>query len=69
MYIYEITDFTGSLIECDEGELKWIPIKSIYDYPMWEGDKVFLPLLINHQHYFKIKLYYKDDVFVRFEQY
>ena len=33
MYVYEITDFSGELIECNEGELKWIPIKEIYSYP------------------------------------
>ena len=64
MYLYEIEDFSGSLIECDEGELKWIPIKNIYDYPMWEGDKAFLPKLINHEPYFKMTLIYKDDVLI-----
>ncbi|MBP5574981.1 MAG: 8-oxo-dGTP diphosphatase [Bacilli bacterium] len=60
MYVYEITDFSGELIECNEGELKWIPIKDIYSYPMWEGDKAFLPLLINHAPYFKLELRYKN---------
>ena len=69
MYIYEITDFSGNLIECDEGELKWIPIKNIYDYPMWEGDKVFLPMLINHDSYFKIRLTYERDVLVNVTKY
>ena len=61
MYVYEITDFSGKQIECNEGTLKWIPIKDIYDYPMWEGDKAFLPLLINHESYFKMTLTYKND--------
>ena len=61
MYIYEITDFSGDLIECNEGELKWIPIKDIYNYPMWEGDKAFLPKLINHEPYFKMVLTYRDN--------
>ena len=58
MYVYEVTDFSGSQIDCDEGELRWIPIKDIYDYPMWEGDKAFLPKLINHESYFKMTLRY-----------
>ena len=65
MYVYEITDFSGELIECDEGDLKWIPIKDTYHYPMWEGDKAFLPLLINHEQYFNIELHYKNDVLVK----
>lgn len=61
MYIYEITDFSGELIDCNEGDLKWIPIKDIYNYPMWEGDKAFLPKLINHEPYFKMILTYQHD--------
>ena len=61
MYIYEITDFSGTQIECNEGELRWIPIKDIYNYPMWEGDKAFLPLLIEHAPYFKMELIYQND--------
>ena len=58
MYVYEITDFSGELTICDEGELKWIPIKDMYKYPMWEGDKAFLTLLINHAPYFKMRIQY-----------
>ena len=61
MYLYEITDFSGTLIECNEGDLKWIPIKDIYNYPMWEGDKLFLPKVINHEPYFKMVLTYSRD--------
>ena len=60
MYVYEIEDFSGSLIECNEGELKWIPIKDIYNYPMWEGDKAFLPHLIEHKGYFKMEVRYHN---------
>ena len=61
MYIYEVTDFSGEMIECNEGDLKWIPIRDIDDYPMWEGDKAFLPKLINHEPYFKMVLTYSCD--------
>ena len=61
MYLYEITDFSGTLIECNEGDLKWIPIKDIYNYPMWEGDKLFLPKVINHEPYFKMVLTSSHD--------
>ena len=64
MYVYEITDFSGKLIECDEGELRWIPIKDIYNYPMWEGDKAFLPKVINHEPYFKMAVTYHKDKLV-----
>ena len=69
MYVYEITDFSGQLIECDEGDLKWIPIKDIYNYPMWEGDKAFLPKVINHEPYFKMKLVYDEDKLISVTNY
>ena len=69
MYIYEITDYNGDLIDCNEGELRWIPIKDIYNYPMWEGDKVFLPLLINHESYFRIRLTYENDILINTQKY
>lgn len=67
MYVYEITDFSGETIECNEGDLKWIPIKDIYDYPMWEGDKAFLPKLINHEPYFKMTLTYRNGELISVE--
>ena len=69
MYIYEITDFDGEQIKCNEGDLKWIPIKDIYNYPMWEGDKLFLPKLINHEPYFKMILTYDNDVLIDVKNY
>ena len=69
MYIYEITDFSGDIIDCNEGELRWIPIKDIYNYPMWEGDKVFLPLLIKHEPYFRIRLTYENDILINTQKY
>lgn len=69
MYIYEIEDFSGEIKECNEGDLKWIPIKDIYDYPMWEGDKAFLPKVISHEPYFKMCLTYKDSQLVSVENY
>ena len=67
MYVYEINDFSGEMIECNEGDLKWIPIKDIYDYPMWEGDKAFLPKLINHEPYFKMTLTYRNGELISVE--
>lgn len=69
MYVYEIEDFSGEQIECNEGELRWIPIKDIYNYPMWEGDKAFLPKLINHDDYFKMKLVYSKGELISVENY
>ena len=46
MYLYTSSDFSGNQHECDEGNLKWIPKKEIFDLKLWEGDKIFLELLL-----------------------
>ena len=69
MYVYEIEDFSGEQIDCNDGELKWIPLTEIYNYPMWEGDKAFLPKLINHEPYFKMKLVYEHNELKSIENY
>lgn len=66
IYQYTSEDFEGELIDCDEGTLKWVPIDQIMFLPLWEGDKEFLPLLINEKTpYFEMDLIYKNDKFVK----
>lgn len=52
------TDTTG-LKECSEGVLKWIPITEVMDLPLWEGDRIFLPLLQTREDVFSLKLNYE----------
>ena len=61
IYQFISSDFDGDLIECDEGDLVWIPIDKIMSLPLWEGDKSFLPLLINNSPYFEMTLTYKNS--------
>lgn len=69
MHLYTSDDFSGTLIECNEGDLEFIPKDKIYDYPLYEGDKYFLDrLLQNDDDYFEIALYYKNDKFEGWEE-
>lgn len=62
MYLYTSCDFSGKLIDCNEGELKFIPKDKLYDLEMYEGDQYFLNrLLKNDERYFELALYYKND--------
>lgn len=48
-FVFLITAFEGTAPEAnDEGTLEWIPVDSIMDLPMWEGDRQFLPLVFDH---------------------
>lgn len=60
MYLYLGTSFEGTLIECDEGELAWKKKEDLLGLPLWEGDKVFLPLLNDDKPSFGLSLLYKD---------
>ena len=63
MYLFTSNSFSGNLIDCDEGELKYVLKKNIYDLPMWEGDKCFLNKILNNEDYFEMILYYKNNKF------
>ena len=58
MYVYTSCSAKGNIIECDEGELHWVDIDKLSMLPMWEGDKVFLELLMNGVKGFEITLNY-----------
>ena len=64
MFLYTSKDFSGDLIECDEGTLEWIDKSRVYDLPIWEGDKVFFRLLEESEEFFSLKLRYEGDVLV-----
>ena len=46
------------LPDCREGVLKWVPLGQVLDLSLWEGDRVFLPLLLERRKFFSMKLVY-----------
>lgn len=47
-FIFLITKFSGAVqTENEEGTLVWLDKDSLHDYPMWEGDRFFLPLVFD----------------------
>jgi len=61
MHLFTATGWTGTPIECDEGELAWIRKAELLSLPMWEGDKIFLRLLEEGAPFFSLKLRYEGD--------
>ena len=45
IHIFTSRDFSGSIRECDEGNLEWIDKKALLSLPIWEGDRIFLRLI------------------------
>ena len=62
MHLFTATQWTGTETDCDEGDLQWVPKRDLFSLNLWEGDKIFLRLLMDdRQPFFSLKLVYKGD--------
>ena len=66
MHLFTATEFSGELIDCDEGELVFVPKEELKSLPMWEGDRIFFDLLDTREDFFALKLVYEGDVLVSY---
>lgn len=69
MFLYTADGFEGTLDEtamknCNEGTLAWIPKSEISKLNLWEGDRIFLKLLLEDKRMFSMKLTYQGDELV-----
>ena len=61
MHLFTADGFTGTLKECDEGTLEWVPDAVVPTLPTWEGDRIFLDLLERDIPFFSLKLTYTGE--------
>lgn len=59
VFIFSATEFSGELIDSDEGNLEWIEDEKISSLNLWEGDKIFMDW-INKNKFFSAKFIYKN---------
>ena len=64
IYLYTADEYSGEMIECNEGNLLFVPKNKVNDLPIWEGDKVFFRLLEERDDYFFLELSYKGEALV-----
>lgn len=64
MHLFTADKFSGSIGECDEGELCWVEKSKVNELPIWEGDKIFLRMLQERQDFFSLKLKYEGEKLV-----
>ena len=57
-FLYTARTAEETLPDCQEGILRWVPIEEVPALPLWEGDRVFLPLLRTRRDCFSLKLVY-----------
>ncbi len=61
MFLFTADDWTGTLTDCDEGELAWVDKEAVTRLPIWEGDKLFLRLMAEEAPVFSLKLVYEGN--------
>ena len=67
VFIFIGTDFKGQLINSLEGNLKWIDNENLLKLNLWEGDKVFLPWILDKKPFFSAKFCYEGKKFIDYE--
>ena len=64
-HLYTRTDFTGTMTDCNEGTLEWVPKERVQELPIWPGDKLFFRLLAEEAPFFHLELTYDGDTLTR----
>lgn len=67
MYVFTSNNFTGELIECNEGDLQWVDKDKVFELNLWEGDKIFLEKLKSDNNFFSVKFEYDGDKLLNYE--
>ncbi|GKX29096.1 7,8-dihydro-8-oxoguanine triphosphatase [Vallitalea longa] len=66
VFLYTVNDFEGQLIECDEGNLKWVNNEDVQKLKMSQGDNLFLEWLTKYK-MFSAKFTYKDKKLIDYD--
>ena len=67
MYVFTSNDFTGELIECNEGDLQWIEKDKVTELNTWEGDQIFVDQIQNDNKFFTIKFNYDREKLIKYD--
>jgi 8-oxo-dGTP diphosphatase len=46
MFIYLVTEFSGQLGHCPEGDLAWVPVVEVPGLPIPQADAIFFPFVV-----------------------
>lgn len=61
-FLYHGIGVTGEIIDSPEGQLEWIEKDKVLDLNLWDGDKLFIPWVLNNKH-FMARFLYEDKIF------
>ena len=65
--LFTSDNFSGKLIECNEGDLQWIDKKEVLNLKTWEGDKIFINKIQKDDKFFTIKFEYDGDTLLKYD--
>jgi 8-oxo-dGTP diphosphatase len=66
MHLFKAEKYSGEMRNCNEGDLCWVEKENLFNYPMWEGDKIFLELMEQNRPFFSLKLVYTGEKLVSY---
>ena len=61
MFLFAVTEYSGQLKECSEGDLAWVEKSEIPKLYIWEGDKLFLERMQQSDKFFSMMVRYEGD--------
>ncbi len=62
LFIFRADTFTGELMQTDEGDLAWIPLATLTDYPMPYSDNIYAPRALGeNDSLFQARFVYTSD--------
>jgi ADP-ribose pyrophosphatase len=68
LFIFHCTEYTGTLQKCNEGVLKWVSKEGIDDLQIPDVDRNLLPLILNNNRRYYIRLEYDQQLQTRLLQ-
>lgn len=66
VFLFTADEFTGELIDSNEGNLAWIKNNALIDLNLWDGDKIFIPWLFADK-FFSAKFNYENGKYINHE--
>lgn len=66
VFLFTADEFTGELIDSNEGNLAWIKNNALIDLNLWDGDKIFIPWLFEDK-FFSARFNYENGKYVSHE--
>lgn len=58
MHLFTAKSDSEEFTSCNEGTLRWVKKSDVGSLNLWEGDRVFLKLLLEEEPFFSLKLVY-----------